>query len=128
VTEATITIIQQKVDIEMSEELKEFEQGTTKIFSVILSLDGANQNITADTVTFTMKRSKFDSDSDAIIQQNADVTTNGATGEAIFTLLPATTQVAARKYYYDITWTLSGGAEYVPKSDIVTVLRRVSDV
>ena len=95
---------------------------------MVITLNGATPNISADTVTFFMKRSSDDTDADAEIVEAADVATSGATGTALFTLTPADTAVDVRGYHYDIVWTRSTGEEYVLESGTVSVLDRVSDV
>lgn len=108
--------------------LTDFYPGTTKAFTVIITFNGAAPDITADSVTFFMKRSPDDSDGNAAIAKAADVATDGATGVAIIGLTPADTAVAPRVYHYDIVWNLSTGAEYVLTRGVVQVLDRVSDV
>ena len=107
--------------------LTDFYPGTTKAFSVTITLNGVAPNITGDTVTLRLKRTRSDADADAVITKAANVATSGATGVALFSLTPAETQIAERLYVYDIVWVLSGGAEYVLESDTVTVLERVSE-
>ncbi len=108
--------------------LTNFYPGTTKKFSVAITLNGATPNISADTVTFFMKRSADDTDASAAITKAADVATSGASGTALFTLTPADTAVAPRGYDYDVVWVRSTGDEYVLESGTVSVLDRVSDV
>ncbi len=108
--------------------LVNFYPGTTKAFSVKISHNGATPNITADTVTFYLKRAPHDSDADALIVATGDVATAGASGTALFTLTPATTAIEPRRYHYDIVWRLVSGAEYVLERGTVQVVGRVSDV
>jgi len=104
-------------------------QGTTKKFTVIIELDDVLQNITADTVTFTMKINRNDADP-GILQKNASVAApEGLVGEASFELTPAETNVTIREYTCDVQWILATGEEYIiipPQS--IQVLARVSDV
>lgn len=108
--------------------LTDFYPGTTKKFSVKITLNGAAPDITADAVTFFMKRSPDDTDGAAAIVKAADVATSGATGTAIIGLSPADTAVATRGYHYDIVWTRATGEEYVLTRGTVKVIDRVSDV
>lgn len=108
--------------------LTDFYPGTTKAFTVIITFNGAAPDITADSVTFFMKRSPDDSDGNAAIAKAADVATSGASGTAIVGLSPADTAIAPRTYHYDIVWVRSTGEEYVLARGVVKVLDRVSDV
>jgi hypothetical protein len=123
---ATATITQILATMGDPMPLNDFARSTTVVINVSIKLDGAVPNITADTVTLTLKKSRRDSDGNAVIQQNANVA--GGNGLAVFTLLPATTDVAPRRYFYDILWVTSGAAEYMLDSGQVKVLDRVSDV
>lgn len=108
--------------------LTNFPSGTTKNFSVVLSIDDVAQDITGDEVQFLMKSKKADPDSEAVIDADADVVTSGAGGTALFTLSPADTAITPGDYYWDVQWRLAGGAEYVPDNGRVKVLERVSDL
>lgn len=108
--------------------LSDFYAGTTKTFRVTISLNDVAQDITADTVTFMLKEEKGDEDTDALIDVNADVATEGASGTAIFSLTPAETNVIVGKHYFDIVWYLDSGEEYVLLNGKVSVLERVSDL
>ena len=108
--------------------LVNFYPGTTKAFSVAISHNGATPDITADSVTFYLKRAPSDPDSAALIVATGDVATAGASGTALFTLTPATTAIEPRGYHYDIVWRLAGGAEYVLERGTIAVVARVSDV
>ena len=108
--------------------LSDFYPGTTKAFSVRITLNGAAPDITADAVTFFMKRSPDDTDGAAAIVKAADVTASGATGTALFESTPAETAVATRGYHYDIVWARATGEEYVLTRGTVKVIDRVSDV
>lgn len=107
--------------------LSNFHKGTTKNFRVTITLDGVAQDITGDVVTFTMKTKIADSDGDAVIQEDADVTTEGADGVAIFSLSPTVTKVKPDEYVWDVTWKLAGGSQYVTNEGEVKVEDRVSD-
>jgi len=110
--------------------LSDFTKGTTKGFRVTFLLDGVAQDITSDTVIFTMKKDVDQPDEKAAIVSTADVGTEGADGVAIFTLSKTETNIDPDTYHYDIQWQLAGGAEYAPPSirGTVRVLNRVSDV
>lgn len=123
---ATITITQSLATIGDDDvSLEDFGQGTTVVISATIKIDGAVQDITSDTVTLTLKKKRDDVDADAAIQQNAIVAAGA--GLAVWTLLPAATNVPPRRYFYDILWVTSAAAEYLLESGEVKVLSRVSD-
>jgi hypothetical protein len=107
--------------------ISNFFPGTTFSLRITINLNGTNPDITADTITFTLKVSDKDIDADAVIQQNADVATEGVDGIATLTLTPATTDVPPRTYHYDLQWIVSTGEEYILDSGTVKILERVSD-
>jgi hypothetical protein len=96
---------------------------TSVTFSLELRLGDTTPNITADTVTLRL----FDQRTRALVlQYNADVTTNGASGVALFTLTPAQTNLPAGAYYVDIVWYRSDGKIYLPVRDIIAIQDRQS--
>jgi hypothetical protein len=104
-------------------------RGTTKTFRVTVTFQGSQPNLTADVVTFTAKRRPYpdDPDTQAVIQVDADVTTDGLNGIAIFTLTPTLTNKPSGKYPYDIIWYPATGGEYPAGSGTLQILERVSD-
>jgi len=106
----------------------DFFLGETVEITVLCKKGGVAQNITADTVTLTIKSSKSDADGAAILQQNADVATYGATGTAYWNLEPATTEaLTVGSYYIDIVW-YDGTKEHVVYDRTINVKERVSDI
>ena len=105
-----------------------FYEATTKKFDVTIMYNGSAPDITGDVVKFIVKEDKDNVDGDAIIDVDANVVNNGATGVAEFALSISETGVTPKKYYYDIIWTWSTGEVYVLESDSVTVLERVKDI
>jgi hypothetical protein len=105
--------------------LPSLTRGTTYEFYVTI----ASANITADTVTLTLKRDIDDSDANAALQADADVTTDGANGVAIFSLSKTDTDIAPGKLWYDIIWYKSNGDELRISAVGATlqILERVSD-
>lgn len=112
----------------MKTSVKDFTRGTTKGFTATIYLNGDKPEIENDSVIFTMKRKKSDDDVDAVIQKNADVTTSGAGGMAIFNITKVETDIAPMRYYYDIQWQRYTGEEDVLTDGKLTVKDRVSDV
>jgi len=108
--------------------ISDFYPGTTKRFRVAIKFNGAALDISADTVTWTVKRRKTDPDSAAALQVAADVTTEGASGVAVFEVTDEqTAQIAPGRYECDIKWERSNGEEYVVATQTVIVKERVSD-
>jgi len=109
--------------------ISSFYEGTTKVINYILAdEDGNIQNITSDTVRFIVKASPSTADGSAVIDTNADVTTDGAQGKATITLTSALTSVQYGSYYYEVLWTRSTGEVYVVESERLTIKQRVTDV
>ena len=106
--------------------LSNFYKGATKKFSVTISVDAVAQDITSDVVRLVLKSAKSDADAAALIDENADVTTNGASGQADFDLTPAITEIAVASYSYELIWT-TGTDEYVLSKSDVRVLEKVID-
>lgn len=112
----------------MSGSISNFYPGTTKQFTLVISVSGVAQDISAGTVIWRMKNTKYDSDTDAVLSNTADVATGGAGGTAIFTLSAANNTLTPGQYYTDVTWLKAAGAgEYVVYDSVVQVLERVSD-
>lgn len=108
--------------------IKDFRVGTTKKFTVQCKLNEVLQDITTDTVTVRIKTLKSDIDASSLVEVAADVATDGANGNALFTITPAgTSGVAPGQYFIDIEWDLSGGDNYVIYDSIITLIERVSD-
>lgn len=111
--------------------LSGFQPGETKRFRAVCKIGGSAENITADTVTFYLKRNVSDSDDDAVLVKDADVTTEGANGIALFHLTPTdTASVDPGPYYYEVKWVRANGDKYVyPDTPTrIQVYERVSDV
>ncbi len=104
--------------------IRAFHRGSTKKFTVTLSVDGVVQDITLDAVLVTLKKEK--DDVGTVIAKLADVATSGASGLALFTLSTTDTDIAVRRYFIDILWTLAGGDKFVIYDTQIEVLPRVS--
>lgn len=108
--------------------IEDFFIGETVEITVLCKKAGVAQDITGDIVTLTMKENKADADASAILQENADVATYGATGTAYWDLTPAKTEViAVGSYFMDIVW-YDGSKEHVVYDKAVKVKERVSDI
>ncbi len=108
--------------------LTDFYEGTTKKFEVNISYNGQKPDITNDTVRILIKEKKEDTDANAKINKMADVTTNGANGQALFTLTDEETKIAPGIYFYEITWALASGEFYVLETGNIRILDRITDV
>ena len=103
-----------------------FYTGETVEITVLCKKDGVAQNIASDTVTLTIKESRSDADAAALLQEDADVATYGATGTAYWNLTPAQTAITPGSYYIDIVW-YDGSKEHVVYDHSVEIYTRVSD-
>lgn len=108
--------------------LGNFYVGTTKIFTVAITKDGNVPNITADRVRIIFKKKKSFPDSEAVIDEDANVITNGGLGQATFTLTDEMTCVNSGNYFEEITWYPSTGEEYLLDSKQITLYERTTDV
>lgn len=66
--------------------------------------DGVAIDITLYTVFFTLKRNKYDTDAQALVQKNITVHTAPLTGQTTISLTGAETAVLNGSYYYDIAY------------------------
>lgn len=108
--------------------ISDFYPGTTKRFSVTLTLNGEQVNVVSDSVTWTIKRRKTDPDTSALLVVEGDVS-QGATGQVTFIATDEeTADLLPGRYECDIKWERSNGEEYVVHSQMITVKERVSDV
>lgn len=108
--------------------LSDFYENTTKKFDVEITLNGSAPDITGDVVKILFKDTKETTDANAVIDENADVATEGASGVAKFNLTPAITKVTPKRYYYEIRWVLAGVPDYVLESKNVDILDRITDL
>ncbi len=89
----------------MATTVSNFYKGTTKTFSITISVGGVAQDIRADTVEWFVKKNRYDADADAILTVEADVTTSGLSGIALFDLAPADTDIDVTGYFAYFKWT-----------------------
>jgi hypothetical protein len=109
------------------ENVNDFFRGVSKDFNITMQENSVEQDITSDTVVLYIKTRRGDADGSAILTKNADVTTQGASGIAVFALTSSDTDISTGVYYMDITWNRTGGKEYVAHDQIIKVKERVSD-
>ncbi|MCK5604547.1 hypothetical protein KAR91_21845 [Candidatus Pacearchaeota archaeon] len=111
------------------EKIPDTPRGTTLAFTITLKFEsGQVPDITADTVTLTIKENKDDADAaSGVIQEDADVSTGG--GVAIFVLTATQTDITPKEYFYDVVWTTVAGAVKVLDvgDDTFKILERISD-
>ena len=93
-------------------------------FEIEITVDGDTPNITTDTVSMTMKRRMEDSQEDAVLDIEADVTTKGIEGIAIFSISPSEMTMRPGTYYYEIRW-LTGEEDYPLRIGRIPVFDRV---
>lgn len=81
-------------------------KGNAKKFDVTITSDGSAVDITSDTVTFKLYSGRYESSSTEELSVDADVSTEGSDGIAIFTLSDTqTNSLDVGSYYYKIIWT-----------------------
>ena len=107
--------------------LSDFYRGTNKNFTVLVKQDGVPIDISSDSVRLVLKAKKSDADASAAIDVTADVATDGANGNAQFALSDTDTDIATKKYFYEILYNPNGGGEYVVDGGIVRCLEKVAD-
>jgi hypothetical protein len=104
-------------------------RGTTRSIAVrVKTFKGTIPDISADTVTLTVKKRASDTDAQAKLQKDADVTTAGASGIAAFELTIGDTDFEPGKYLYDVIWYRGVDEEYLIERGILDLIARVSDV
>jgi ABC-type phosphate/phosphonate transport system substrate-binding protein len=104
-------------------------QGTTRTVTYTIKFEGVTQDISADTVTLTVKGNIDNSDAQAVLQKDADVATDGADGVAAFELTNTETEVITPgSYPYDVIWYRGVDEEYLVERGVLVIQNRVSDV
>jgi len=93
--------------------MNDFYEGETKRFTVTITYGGSVADITNDVVTIYFKSKKSVDDVYAEIIKEADVTTSGSDGIAVFYLRTSDTSVTPGLYYYEIIWETQGGDKYI---------------
>lgn len=107
--------------------INDFYIGETVEITVLCKKEGVAQDITADTVTLTIKTAKGDADAAAELQEDADVTTYGGAGIAYWNLTPAQTAIAIGSYFVDIVW-YDDSKEHIVYDKAIKIKERVSDL
>lgn len=107
--------------------MSNFYEGETVNISGSITFNGSAPDISSDIVTLMVKKNRDDVDSDAKIDVDADVTTDGANGNYYIDMPPATTTVTPGAYFYEILWFTSGGAKYVLESGSLIIIDRIID-
>lgn len=104
-------------------------RGTTRTMSVeIEAVEGVIPNIILDKVTLIVKINIDDADASAVLEVDADVSTSGDEGIALFNLSKTDTDFAPGSYFYDVIWYLLTGEEYPLDVGVLEIVARVSDV
>ena len=109
--------------------IPKFYPGEYWAFSVTITKNGVAPDISGDVVTCTVKDTQGEADADAELQFNADVTTSGASGIAIFTRSAAQTGVLTAKVYnVDVWWYPDDNEDHPLVTGTVECRARISDV
>ena len=107
----------------------DIRKGATKKIRLEVRYNGEILDLSSDTVSFFLKTNETDLDTVALIDQGADVSSQGSKGIALITLSPATTSgLTVGKKFYEILLERSNGEEYVLRSSSLWVYGRISDV
>lgn len=107
--------------------IPDFYPGTTVRFTLTINLNGTAADVSADSVTWTIKKRGLP-DSQALIIVTGDVATSGATGIVLFSVTDEqTAPLAAGTYVSDVVWRTAAGDEYVVLRQNIVVVERVSD-
>ncbi len=113
--------------------LEDFFVATTVVVAyriTVTDIDDVSYSpdISGDTVRMILKANQDDDDADAALDENADVTTAGEDGDAIFNLTPEETNIIAASYYFEVSWTTSSGEVHPVDGGTVAAKRRIADV
>lgn len=100
----------------------DFIRKTTVAFDYTLALDGVGVNIESDSVQFIIKKSRLDSDEEAVILKEAVKVGSVAS----FTLTPLETDLPLGTYWHELKWT-NGENVYIMDTGRLDVLDRVFD-
>ena len=107
----------------------DIRKGATKKIRLEVRYNGEILDLSSDTVSFFLKDNETDLDSAALIDQGADVSSQGSKGIALITLSESTTAaLTIGKKFYEILLERSNGEEYVLRSSSLWVFGRISDV
>ena len=105
--------------------MQDFFSGETLYYGYdITDYLGVAVDIRADSVTLTLKRYKDSALTDLISE--ADCTTYGEAGRAIFLVAKEDTAITPNTYFYEIKYT-TGSAEYIMESGIVKCLQGLGE-
>lgn len=83
----------------------------TWTFDITITVDGVAPDISGDTVTVYLDEDL--SRPSPTVEQNADVTTSGASGVAKFTIAEDAMNINPAVYQMQVVWTLSSGDKFV---------------
>ena len=115
----------------MSDTLNNFKINTDLTFYIeIRDEDNELVPINDDELWFKMKTDPDDSDDDAIVKEQGDLISMGASGTGYFHLTKTQLEINPGLYFYEFKWLRSNGEERLfPKSGQgrVSALKRVWD-
>lgn len=105
--------------------LNDFYHGDTWNFNVEISYNAQSPTLNNDTVQLFLKTSQTDSNAQAALSHDADVTTYGSIGKAVFVVPKAKTQVLTPdlEYYYGLVWIQQSGKRKTLEEGKVTPQR-----
>jgi len=107
-------------------EVNNFYQEQTKVFQFGITrtnVEGVEStpDLTSDTVTVTFSLGKSLT---PVLTKDADVTSSGADGKAIFTLTAEDTDINNSNYFIQVWWYLSNGQQFPLYDTEITVYEK----
>ena len=106
--------------------LTDFYKSATKNFDVVIYENNILQDISEDSCSVSFKTTL--EATTVALEVNADVTTSGSAGKAIFEISSSQTNITEGSYYYELKWLPSGSGEtHILEQAQVNVLHRVNE-
>jgi len=106
--------------------LNNFYRGDTRDFAMTFTSNDVAYNITGAKVYFTLKKSKNDTDAQAVLQKTVTSHTDPTAGKTTLSLSKTDTNIQPGRYFYDFQVITSGGGVYTFLSGDVEVLEDVT--
>ena len=102
------------------------DRASTQDLQIVFS---DSRDLSSDAISLIVKQSKSDTDSNAVMNIDADVETSGEDGIAKIEITKDQSDVTPGKYYYDIYYypSDSPNKQYLLEKGSFTIKERVSD-
>ena len=105
--------------------IKDIPKGTSRYIRANVHLNNVLTNITGSTINLIVKANKTDSNTDAVIDTDADCLTSGSVGTAIIYLSPAETDITIGNYFYELFETKATGEKAMLLDSTFNITDRV---